>query len=463
MNTNFLPLDASLEIWQMMVENSERAGDCSSLLALRLEPLLSDTITAKNSERASRLYSLLLKSPPQETVELCIRSKMLASSSQDQLPSGVQCPSLLSTLIVADPSVFGASFLQSLEQPTFRSLLEKGLFDEELAVLWQSNALLTSEGFKNVQDPLISRALVALSLQFEARGGKNVDDGLVSLLSSPGMLMASHIDTVVNLACEGMKMNTKHAAACDKWLQLSHALLVSENIEEPLHETLTHGPLASTVLVCALQAVHNSLKKHFKAVSPESSRESGPFCMKTLDRMLSLLKTAMQYDESLLLLYEASNVVTNAVKSSLKYGLTHALDTDSSISERCLRFVRTLLVHVSDQTSSLHVLKDQCVLLDPSTVWVLVTSHSHFYEVITGAVVEGDITKSYRTVLELVRLMLVCVSMSNDTIPFDKEVWTSVMSSYNAGTTEMDISLKRLLDIYSETRADKVMVSVWYQ
>jgi hypothetical protein len=465
--SSFVPLDAALETWKVIVESSA-TDDYATPLAHCLEALLSQALCSRDSESAPFLYSLLLKSPSTETVQACIRSKEAANRTPSAPATVYHGSSLLSSLIVADPCLFGANFLenlaQSAEKNNVRHLLEEGVFDEELAVLSRSKELLSTEVFARVQDAVVKRALEALSvhpeMQRDTHVGQNVEEGLVSLLAVPGMLQADYLDAFVNRAYTSLKLQTNPNSANKRWLQLSHIILCGDDrSEETLHESNTKRLLSSTVLIRAFQTLRLSLKSHFKSNTSDARSASGHACLEASDRVLDMTKKRLSYDEAMLT-REGSRALSDAVKAALKYGLTHAVDRDSSsISERCFRLIRTLLVEALDPSSTLHSLKNHCMLLDPSTIMTLIFSHSHFHEVMTSKVVEGDESTGYCAVLELSRLLLVCTSMSRETVLFESRVWNSILAAYNAGTTVLDITLRRLLDVYAGALSDRSMVS----
>lgn len=465
--SSFVPLDAALEAWKVIVESSA-TDDYSTPLAHCLEALLSQVLRSHDSESASLLYSLLLKSSSTETVQACIRSKEAAIRAPSVPVTVYHGSSLLPSLIVADPFSFGASLLenlaQSAEKNNVRHLLEEGAFDEELAVLSRSNELLSTEEFVRVQDAVVERALEALpvhpEMQRDTPVGRNVEEGLVSLLAVPGMLQADYLDAFVNRAYTSLNHQTNPNSANKRWLQLSHIILCGDDrSEETLHESNTKRLLSSTVLIRALQTLRLSLKRHFKSHTSDARSASGHACLEASDRVLDMTKKRLSYDEAMLT-RKGSRALTDAIKAALKYGLTHAVDQDSSsISERCFRLIRTLLVKALDSASTLHSLKNHCMLLDPSTIMTLIFSHSHFHEVMNSKVVEGEESTGYGAVLELSRLLLVCTSMSRETVLFESRVWNSILAAYNAGTTVLDITLRRLLDVYAGALSDRSLVS----
>ena len=460
---SFVPLDAALETWRVLVENCE-LNNSSGPLAHHIEALLSHAIKLKNSKNSSLLYSLLLNSPSSETIRMCIRSKYLRSRLQDQTATISQLQSLLSSLLVSDPDAFGRSFLKILAEPDSNInvplLLEEGFFDEEIAALSKSIDLLTTEEFDKVRNMVVKRALKAISLLSEAphaNRGRRFNENIVRLLSIPGLLQSSHVDTFINQAFRSLRSRSKMNSKDDSWFKLSHTLLCCEDPKGALHESNRLG-LSSAVLVRAFQTLQSSLKSHFKSNTSGASSETGQICAEALDLVSDIIAKQMAYDDTMLTT-EGSHAVTDAIKASLKYGLTHANDENSTISGRCLRLIRTLLVEASDPSSTLNVLKTHCVLLNPLTIFAMVVAHSHFHEIMTGVATQRENHSSRRTILELVRLLLVCTSMSRDTVLFESNVWVDLLTAYNAGTTPVDITLRRLIDVYADALADRGMVS----
>jgi hypothetical protein len=216
--------------------------------------------------------------------------------------------------------------------------------------------------------------------------------------------------------------------------------------------------LASNLLFHDLKRLHWCLKKHFKYTSQESKSESRLACLEALEQTTEFISKQTLFDEAILV-NECPDVMNDIVRSAIKYGLSNADDLDSKISERCLRLVRILIVEGSDPSSSLHLLKDQCLLLNPLTVLAMALSHSRFHEAMCRVTDEEADSATFSATLELVRLMLVCTSMSSDTVLFDHEVWSTILSVYNAGTTPLDVSLRRLLDVYADSLVNRGMVS----
>jgi hypothetical protein len=130
--------------------------------------------------------------------------------------------------------------------------------------------------------------------------------------------------------------------------------------------------------------------------------------------------------------------VSTAVRGCLKYGMAEA---ESPIflatSTKCLELARRLVAVNVAPTSALHENTPS-----PSDVYSMVVSHSKFKECLTRN--PGSQERAARK-LELVRLLLACVSRSESPVEFQKEVWDVICSSYNAGVGIIDTSIRRLI------------------
>jgi hypothetical protein len=456
-------LDVALKTWKAFVEERESREYDGSLTDV-LEAHLSKAIATWDSKGASLLYSLLLQLSPSETIRLCLLSKRSSSQRKSEITKSPQDASLLSSVIAADPIMFGASLLDHLagqkEGDGSIHMLEEGILDEEIGALSECKKLLTADCFVKVRDPIIERALTALCAKSEMDNERShIDDGLVSLLSSPGVLQAIHFETCVDRASNLLQSMGGRNSAIETLFRLSYALLCADIPEVTIQAKAKLGALSSVVLARALDALHLSVKDHFKSsCPPHLRRESGQACLAAFDRITDTMLKMNDY-EGTVVTPELPRAMTGAIKACLKYGMAHAADEDCTISERCLRFIRFLLVEVSHPCSSLQKLKSHCILLDVSTVLSLILAHSQFHTTMKGLAAEDDSATDERAVLELVRILLVCTSLSRDTVVFENEVWATLLSAYNAGMSSVDISLRRLFYVYADALSARDKVS----
>ena len=144
-------LDASLEMWKALVGCCGPQDYDGSLKEL-LEAHLGQRMSAGGNKDASLLYSLLLQLSPSETRRLCLQSKWLSTQQKSQIIASPQLLTLLSSIITTNPIVFGTIFLVHLvgmkeDYGSAICMLEKGAFDEEIAILSKYTKLLIADCF----------------------------------------------------------------------------------------------------------------------------------------------------------------------------------------------------------------------------------------------------------------------------------------------------------------------------
>lgn len=360
--------------------------------------------------------------------------------------------------------MFGASLLEHVARPKevdgFIRMLEKGMFDEEIGALSKCKKLLTADCFVKVRDPIVERALTALYAKSAMDNEQSdIDDGLVLLLSTPGVLQPFHVEKCVDRTSHLLQSMGGRDSAGDIWFRLSYTLLCTDNPELTIQTNTKMASLSSIVLAWALEALQLSVKGHFKSSgSPLLRRESYQACLAAFDRITDTI-IKMKYYEGTVITPELPHAMTGAIKACLKYGMAHSSDEDCRILERCLRFIRFLLVEGSDPCSPLQKVKSHCILLDASTVLALVLAHSQFHTTITGRAAEDDNSTDERAVLELVRVLLVCTWLSRNTVVFESETWATLLSAYNAGMSLVDITLRRLFHVYADALSARDTVS----
>jgi len=182
------------------------------------------------------------------------------------------------------------------------------------------------------------------------------------------------------------------------------------------------------------------------------------------------IATKTSFDEDIISGY--SNQIVKAVISSLKIGISNICRDE--VSSLCLRFVRVLVTTFSGLNSSLSK------VLNAFQIHMMIATHSMFKsslakqessDIKNNVFVENhkksllhfnimDLTKLdlKDTKLELVYLLLCCVSVSDKYIDIDTYGMSSLIGAYNAGLSEFDRALRRLFYLYelNSTKHEKV-------
>jgi hypothetical protein len=110
----------------------------------------------------------------------------------------------------------------------------------------------------------------------------------------------------------------------------------------------------------------------------------------------------------------------------------------------CIRFVHRLLKSFLRKQSCGFHLKEHCSLLYPGRIFVMVTSHSHFREVLVGTISEETIFVEEIRV-ELVHLLQTALILTEEPINPDEAFWKTLLVAYNAGMCKLDRALKNLV------------------
>jgi len=129
--------------------------------------------------------------------------------------------------------------------------------------------------------------------------------------------------------------------------------------------------------------------------------------------------------------------VVSALRGCLKYGIAPVSSTYwAALASDCLKLARELVRVITLESASFP---------PPEDVYEMVVTHSRFAESLKDPSGVAETRK-----LELVRLLLACVSLSKATIVFRVEIWNALFIAYGAGVGIVDVSIRRLL--YLATR-----------
>jgi hypothetical protein len=107
--------------------------------------------------------------------------------------------------------------------------------------------------------------------------------------------------------------------------------------------------------------------------------------------------------------------------------------------------VRNLLQALHRESSSLERLMFTQRIILASQIFDMVTTHSKFQ----AAIAQTDANPENRLKVETVLLLETCLSMT-DQVRFDEEVWRSFLAAFDAGVSQTDIVLRRLLSCYQK-------------
>jgi hypothetical protein len=144
-----------------------------------------------------------------------------------------------------------------------------------------------------------------------------------------------------------------------------------------------------------------------------------------------------------------STSLQRMIRSCLKYGIADAIvsDKDQQIRSSSLKLIRVILTEVSSPSSSSTPFVGSATVPPAADVFKMVVSHSKFQSVISH---NGDETFDVLK-LELIELLLCCLSFSPEGIEMESSVFKTLISGFGAGLGQVDTALRRVFIAYSQS------------
>lgn len=232
-------------------------------------------------------------------------------------------------------------------------------------------------------------------------------------------------------------------------IQLATSIVTELNTSDSTTERL----LAST-LVCLCCKWLPRAYKHLE------DTEIGLPCESILDWLLLLVEHGCTYNYEQFQESMKTSSIQKVFRSCLKYGVGGVQGGTDVISAKSLKLVRKLLEATASTSGGLGHLMEEFTIPSPADVFTMITSHSKFLDAVGAKDIVGvDATMPILSVkLELMRLMLYCVIKSSTAIVIEQPVWKILCSSFGAGLTELDTTIRQLFVSYCK-RAPEVRPS----
>lgn len=189
------------------------------------------------------------------------------------------------------------------------------------------------------------------------------------------------------------------------------------------------------------QAYPRIMRKHLKAHVESRGMTDAVDPTVIISCLSSLLLDFPRFDKKSVL-NTSSDCNTTLLRTCLKHGVAAVEmgNIDPEISASCLRLSRQIVVAFSASSLSR-------TLPPISEIFAMVVSHSQFIASILECFKDEKLGAPK---LELVRLLLACVSLAPAAIDLPSPVWATLLAGYDAGVGETDRSLRRLFSIVIE-------------
>lgn len=208
-----------------------------------------------------------------------------------------------------------------------------------------------------------------------------------------------------------------------------------------------------------------SLRKRGQRKACGKPLEHDPTCI--LDKLISVLSLEDELDTQMLV--SESRVITNAIVSCLKNGV---IADDDAVSAYCLRVIRAFLTAAQITLTLRELVSTDDSIMKVSNIYSMITSHSQFSAALnsvsgnasTAVDEESQDSKLYADAknksvnsvgIELLQLLLYCVSMGKGAIIIDRDTQCSLLAAYSGGTRSSDRYIRRILFINESNTLEK--------
>jgi hypothetical protein len=230
-------------------------------------------------------------------------------------------------------------------------------------------------------------------------------------------------------------------------LQIGVEILKASNASfDSVGESDLKKQLRSALFCHLLELIPRCLKQHYGKRSGSTHVTQDPLNLFGL--IFDMIDEVEGYDDGIFI-DSGSTSLQRMIRSCLKYGIADDIvsDKDQQIRSSSLKLIRKILTEVSCPSSSPKAFFGSATLPPASDVFKMVVSHSKFQSVISH---NGDDTfDSLR--LELIELLLCCISLSPEGIDMESSVFKTLISGFGAGLGQVDTALRRVFIAYSQS------------
>lgn len=349
----------------------------------------------------------------------CIQSEVNTHCKRNQI---------LLTLIDKDPTSYSHAILRFLRMSEgsissrFDNLLvainlshlERGE-DKDLLVSWQQKCLERSASFTaNAKDIGLCYRI------FEQLSTIPKDAIDLSSLFSP---LSSFIKT---MRSSSKTSNIPPATLVDVTLRIC-LLECGESTQE----------VASHTFLLLSEQTARLLRNYLHKLNPDTDTVDSRI-LETIESSIILLTSSIDFDLHYLK-NGGKETLTNVVKVCLRLSLRPMKEEVDHLSARCLKLVESCVTAInSKRLSQMFSSPDDFTAL----VFEMASTHSNFHDLMRSE--SNEFARN-----GLIMLLLVCLQ-SCENITFDKEVWQSLLYTFDGGMSPVDLMLRKVIRLYGK-------------
>uniref|UniRef100_A0A7S2LSX0 URB1 C-terminal domain-containing protein n=1 Tax=Leptocylindrus danicus TaxID=163516 RepID=A0A7S2LSX0_9STRA len=459
----------SWKLWMMAVPMIDQDPVILSLIPL-LERYLIGFLQCdrKNGSVASIILDESRNMEPAKVVDICITAIVADKRS-----------SLLSHLLRIDCCVFGPFLLRQIAEKKTSAikLLNEGAFDGPLDALFENAKMqqctktCDKDEFHSAFELIVDYATNKMGLNNPANGDEcsklirllptiyffssTTDKVQLKILS----WMTAVLTTLVN------KSRSKPNLEMECALFDASFVLQQSNTGIQNDQTSSQKELRSFLLVNLCIILPRSLRKRGQRKPCGKPVEHDPEDI--LGKLIFILSSKEELENKMFL--SQTKTITNAIVSCLKKGV---VSEDDVVSASCLRVTRAFLTAAQVSLPLYELASTEDSIFKVSHIYSMITSHSQFSAALHSvgrnpSVNERNESGEKRDIvnaknesinnagIELLQLILYCVSMGKGSILIDDETRRSILVAYNGGTRTSDRYIRRILFLNEANTLEK--------
>eukprot|EP00804_Cyclotella_cryptica_P013520 CCRYP_017246-RC/>CCRYP_017246-RC protein AED:0.15 eAED:0.15 QI:74/1/1/1/1/1/6/1144/2412 len=435
--TKFSP-ETLFDLWAVLSKHPRT--DLSVKLCLRLEDYMSHLFASPDHYRDQWIvYRRIIKTSPQLFINACLnttRRRALLHESCDR-PAARSFLSEVFSYDCSNICHLSKTISEFEDNAEVMDLWNDGRFDCIASTFvfrtktHESRAdITTSPSYKKALS-VISKRLIHL-LDQEDEGNRTLStksilqllQTLCSVESMPSSLPSRLLDLVCSLE-SGKRSKVVEDELC---------------VMKLVHDVCPLGENESSLLTYSFLRCCKLLPKLLKNFVRDSQTSASCSLVTLMIQLSRFLEQISSFDNDIL---PSSSAIDKAIVACLKYGLMDPIDqSTNSIFAEALNIVSCVL-KASDST------KNRLGSFTPGQIHAMVVSHSSFRRALSDKCFDpsgsrNDVTQQR----ELIRLLICCVSIDAKNVKVDSDTWLVILSTYTAGTRDVDRFLRRLIFLY---------------
>lgn len=195
--------------------------------------------------------------------------------------------------------------------------------------------------------------------------------------------------------------------------------------------------VASQAFLLLSDQVARLLRSYIRQSNPDDDNVESRI-LEAIESTITLLTSSIDFNLSYLQ-KGGTEALTNAVKACLRLGLRPIKGEADYLCSRCLKLVQSCVSAItSKELGQMFSSSDDFATL----VFQMASTHSNFHDLLRNR--SNELARS-----ELLNLLLSCLRSGGNLI-FDKEVWETLLYTFDCGMSPVDLVLRKVIVLYGK-------------